>query len=155
MIVLQEMVPKVRVIFEKEKRAKCVKDVMDWKTLEDLIMPTFFVGVKKHGKQGASKNTKTAELTEWKDLMTQFLEVSQDDLTKQTNEFVKDRRWEDAMSRVGLSTSVSGSNTSKLPVKQLGSNEEHEHTGECDCILSNDENGAQPFVGNDKTNEDM
>ena len=67
-------------------------------------MPTF-VGKRQNINNNNNVNTKTCENSasqEWNDLMTQFVEVSHEELTKQTNDFIKGKRWNDALFRLGL-----------------------------------------------------
>lgn len=88
-------------------------------------MPQFVVERRMNGReQGRNSMVKTVSSQEWNDLMTHFLDVSQDDLTKQMNVFVKEKRWEDAMSSFGLQRNVvssCSSNPSELSVTHLGS----------------------------------
>ena len=119
--VLRETVPRLRCFHEegrKTRKKNSMKDssgIIDWKLLEDLVMTPFVVedagGVKGQKRQLTSNN-------EWNDLMEHFVDVSQDELTKNINEYVKRKRWSDAVSRFGLGKFVLGSNTSTPPLDQ-------------------------------------
>ena len=59
-----------------------------------------------YNTMGATSNN------EWNDLMEHFVDVSQDELTKNMNDYVKSKRWCNAVSRFGLHKLVVGSNAS-------------------------------------------
>ena len=101
--VLSEVVPQLRVACQ-QKRVE--GEMHDWKMIDDIVSPSFVVETTK--KNQDSKNTSSAVSSstttsqEWNDLMTQYLEVSQDSITKQMNEFVKRKRLDNARLRFGV-----------------------------------------------------
>ena len=119
--VLRETVPRLRWFHEEGRKTRKTKHsirdlsgIVDWKLLEDLVMTPFVVedagGIFKGRKRQLTLNN------EWNDLMEHFVDVSQDELTKNINEYVKRKRWSDAVSRFGLGKFVLGSNTSTPPL---------------------------------------
>ena len=106
---LQETVPQLRELCQQKGAlgisSSDTNSIVDWKELENIVMPTF-VGKRQHNNNNNNNvNTKTdnnCASQEWNDLMTQFVEVSHEELTKQTNDFIKGKRWNDAMFRLGL-----------------------------------------------------
>jgi len=117
--VLRETVPRLRWFHEegrKTRKTNVIRDlsgIVDWKLLEDLVMTPFVVedggGFKGRKRQLTSNN-------EWNNLMEHFVDVSQDELTKNINDYVKRKRWSDAVSRFGLGKFVLGSNTLTPPL---------------------------------------
>jgi len=110
---LTEFVPRLRMLSSSARRnsgtegkianAICGRDVCD--ELERSVCPTFTVTESK--VRARSLDIKKGEekikaAGEWNALISSFLEVSHDDLTKWTNQFVKERRWYDMLSRFGL-----------------------------------------------------
>ena len=98
---LQETVPQLRELCQQKGAlgisSSDTNSIVDWKELENIVMPTF-VGKRQNINNNNNVNTKTCENSasqEWNDLMTQFVEVSHEELTKQTNDFIKGKRWDD------------------------------------------------------------
>lgn len=85
----------------------------DWKPLEDLVMTPFVVE-----DDPGRKRRRPASNNEWNDLMEHFVDVTQDELTKNINDCVKRRRWSDAVSRFGLGKLVVGSNASTAVIAE-------------------------------------
>ena len=121
--VLQETVPQLRDLCQQQKgatggRRSNTNNIVDWKELENIIMPTFVVKIKCNNINDDVNIIKNNS-QEWNDLMTQFVEVSHEKLTKQINDFIKGKRWDDAMFRLGLSNGEHGtSSTTELIDKQ-------------------------------------
>jgi hypothetical protein len=119
--VLRETVPRLRWFHEegrKTKKKNSITDlsgIVDWKLLEDLVMTPFVV---EDGRDIKGQKRPLTSNDEWNDLMKHFVDVSQDELTKNINEYVKRKRWSDAVSRFGLGKFVLGSNTSTTPLEQ-------------------------------------
>eukprot|EP00581_Thalassiosira_minuscula_P014131 CAMPEP_0183720876 /NCGR_PEP_ID=MMETSP0737-20130205/13385_1 /TAXON_ID=385413 /ORGANISM="Thalassiosira miniscula, Strain CCMP1093" /LENGTH=492 /DNA_ID=CAMNT_0025950827 /DNA_START=77 /DNA_END=1555 /DNA_ORIENTATION=- len=155
-LALQEMVPRLRELGHKRRNVTWVEN--NWKKLQHLAIPAFVVEVKKDVKQSSPlTNNKVSASQEWNDLMTYFLEVSQDDLTKQMNEFVKQKRWKDAMRRFGLGESFSNnSDATKEPSTQVDGDQGDTHAVEVEGMSSTEKTGAQSFIEHEveTTNDD-
>ena len=153
--VLLETVPRLRWFYEegrKTRKTNFIKDssgIVDWKLLEDLVMTPFVVndagGFKGQKRQLTSNN-------EWNDLMDPFVDVSQDELTKNINEYVKRKRWSDAVSRFGLGKFVLGSNISTLPLDQNEEGLQEDLCVEREDSAFEDDREAQYPVGELETN---
>ena len=71
--------------------------------LADTITPVFSVVQQTNKKEDSNNNNNDSRYCdEWNALMKHFLEVNHDDLTKSINNFVKERRWKDAMLAFGI-----------------------------------------------------
>jgi hypothetical protein len=91
----------------------------DWKPLEDLVMTRFVVEDDARDDEGRNLRRPTSN-NEWNDLMEHFVDVTQDELTKNINDYVKRKRWSGVVSRFGLSKLVVGSNASTAEVISEG-----------------------------------
>jgi hypothetical protein len=75
----------------------------DLMALADAVTPVFSVVQQTNRKEDSNNNDNDSSYCdEWNALMKQFLEVNHDDLTKSINNFVKERRWKDAMLAFGI-----------------------------------------------------
>jgi len=112
--VLSEVVPQLRVACSKHE----MND--DWKMLKNIVSPQFVV--EKTKKNLSIKNTSSdassTTTQEWNSLLTQYLEVSQDSITKQMNEFVKRNRLDNARLRFGIVKSDMQKNVSNDSQKE-------------------------------------
>ena len=71
--------------------------------LAEVLTPVFSVVQQTNMKEDSNNNEDNSSYCdEWNALMKQFLEVNHDDLTKSINNFVKVRRWKDAMLAFGI-----------------------------------------------------
>ena len=119
-LTLQEVVPQLREIFSKKKWPACEEHTLGWRTLEHLVASPFFPETKKDGTWQAS--TERAASREWNALMTQFLDISHDDLTKRTTYLVRKQRWETSVARFGLKGCAKYPETLvRTPVRPSGS----------------------------------
>ena len=107
--VLQESVPQLRSVCQKKHN----NDGECWKGLKDQIMSTFCIERRKDKTEekknelgtSSSSSSVSASSHEWNDLMTYYVGVSHDALLKQMNNYMKEKRWDDAMRRFGMGTS--------------------------------------------------
>ena len=96
--VLSEVVPQLRVACSKHE----MND--DWKMLEGIISTPFSIETTKkntHVVQTKGSDVSSSTTQEWNSLLTQYLEVSQDSITKQMSDFVKRKRIDNARLRFG------------------------------------------------------
>jgi hypothetical protein len=118
--ILQETVSRLRNFYlEDETKAMKSKDremmmrgSLEWKILHERIMTSFVVeDISKRNKRQVFSPQQQPLLPstplinhekEWNNLMEHYLDVSQDELTKNINDFLKGKRWDDAMLKFGL-----------------------------------------------------
>ena len=125
--VLSEVVPQLRVACSKHEM------IHDWKVLESIVLPTFSVGTPKKNlsiKNTSSDASPSSTTQEWNDLMTQYIEVSQDSITKQMNDFVKRKRLDNARLRFGVG---------KLDMQKNVSNDNQDEDGGDNDESANDD----------------
>ncbi len=80
--------------------------------VNDLVMETLVVEgryeIKFTKKETSTMNPGLPPPSnEWNNLMENFVDINQDETTKQMNEYVKDTRWKCAMRKLGLGSCVS------------------------------------------------
>ncbi|KAL3776002.1 hypothetical protein ACHAW5_001817 [Stephanodiscus triporus] len=120
--VLREAVPQLRGLhYEgrktgKTNRIKESRGIVDWKLLEDLIMTPFVV---ENARDNDGQERQSTSNNEWNDLMEHFVDISQDKLTANINDYVKRKRWSGAVSRFGLGKFVLGSNASTPSLEHI------------------------------------
>jgi hypothetical protein len=117
--ILQETVSRLRNFYLKDKtkatksmdREMMMRGSLECKTLKELIMTSFVVEDigKRNKRQVFSPQQQPLPSTplinhekEWNNLMEHYVDVSQDELTKNINDFLKGKRWDDAMLKFGL-----------------------------------------------------
>ena len=101
--ILSEVVPQLRVACSKHEKSH------DWKMLERIVLPTFVIETTEkntHVVQTKGSVTSSSTTQEWNDLMTHYIEVSQDSITKQMNEFAKRKRLDNARLRFGVGKDI-------------------------------------------------
>ncbi|KAL3764283.1 hypothetical protein ACHAWU_004095 [Discostella pseudostelligera] len=139
--VLRETVPQLRDLLSKETDKRII---MDRKKLHDLIMSPFVIDAQYKKKNSTDIST----TNEWNALMEHFIDANQDEITKQMNDYVKQKRWECAMRKLGL-----GKNVSTLPLveQQLQSDDNNEDiSGECEDISGSHDEGRNQLVRDDE-----
>ena len=105
--ILSEHVPKLRECVGtaaggggSDAAARCDDDLI---ALAEVLTPVFSVVQRTDKKEDDSNNdTDSSYCDEWNALMKPFLEVNHDDLTKSINNFVRERRWKDAVLAFGI-----------------------------------------------------
>jgi hypothetical protein len=130
---LRETVPLLRDLFSKEtdKRIKAGR-----KKLHDLIMSPFGIDTKyattETNASVPSATSVSPPSNEWNTLMGYFIDANHDEITKQMNEYVKEKQWESAMRKLGLGSSESAtpSRETELQSDNYGEN----NSGEFDNV---------------------
>lgn len=130
---LRETVPLLRDLFSKEtdKRIKAGR-----KKLHDLIMSPFGIDTKyattETNASVPSATSVSPPSNEWNTLMGYFIDANHDEITKQMNEYVKEKQWESAMRKLGLGSSDSAtpSRETELQSDNYGEN----NSGEFDNV---------------------
>jgi hypothetical protein len=113
--VLRETVPQLRDAMKNEIfdfDTSVGKDTVEiTKKFTDLVMETLVVG-GRYERKLTKKEPSTLHpglslpSNEWNNLMENFIDIHQDEITKQMNEYVKDTRWKCAMRKLGLGSSA-------------------------------------------------
>lgn len=138
---LRETVPQLRNILTNQSSffGTSGKGIVDnTKSFRNLILESIVVDeryeakLKKIKKKPSNPNSGMPPLSnEWNNLMEHFIDANQDEITLQMNKYVKDRRWEFAMRKLGFVNSVS---TMLLSEQQIES--ENDISSECDDLTA-------------------
>ena len=142
---LRDTVPLLRDLFfkETEKRIRAGR-----KKLYDLIMSPFDIDTKyattETNASVPSATSVSPPSNEWNTLMGYFIDANHDEITKQMNEYVKEKQWESAMRKLGLGSSDSAtpSRETELQSDNYGEND----SGECDNVPCYTNNIRHPEV---------
>ena len=116
--ILRETVSRIRNFYlqdgmnatKSKDREMMMRGSLEWKLLQELVMNSFVVeDIKRNKRQIFSPQQQPLTSTplinnenEWNNLMEHYLDVSQVELTRNINDFVKGERWDDAVLRFGL-----------------------------------------------------
>jgi len=159
--VLSEVVPQLRVACSKHEMHQ------EWKMLKSVVSRTFSIDTTKrnthvissvqkggkHSDTSSSSSTTTTTTQEWNDLMTQYLEVSQDSITKQMNDFVKRKRLDNASLRFGVGKSDTQKNVSNDNQKERDGDDERDDDDEIQADSINDTSDMGELVSLHKSGD--
>jgi hypothetical protein len=120
---------------------------VDKKIFYDLVMSPFNIveQCEKERKNDKSiPNTSNISTSnEWNALMEHFIDANQDEITKQMNDYVKEKRWECAMKKLGP-----GKNVTTTPVQSDDITKEI--SGECEDLLCSHDEERNRLVRDDE-----
>lgn len=114
--ILRETIPRLRNFYLQDgikatkRKDREMRGSLERKMLQELVMNSFVVeDIKRNKRQIFSSHQQplistplTNDENEWNNLIEHYLDVSQDELTKNINDFVKGKRWDDTVLRFGL-----------------------------------------------------